>query len=278
MSTFLIQLRNELGFMDDFCNSLVESCLYQNWYKQETYHNLYTSFNYDEAVSFESNRRVDINSLMTSGDAVIPVGSIEFVQKAMQRFYKVLRIEPINIPGELMSKEFTARNVVRVKSLNELRDYVQENDNVQSWFIKSDTMCKSAVTGTYRSSEILKTGFSEDKYLVSTLVDIVAEWRVFVYRDEIMDCKQYSGSWKSTPNVSFIEKAVKKYILHPPAYTLDVAMLKNGDMAVIEAHNFISCGLYGFNDVKYLPQMFDKAFRFEIGPKWAEGQKYKEYR
>jgi hypothetical protein len=46
----------------------------------------------------------------------------------------------------------------------------------------------------------------------------------------------------------------------PVAYTLDVGVNKKHTF-IIEAHDFFSCGLYGFADLKLLPLMFYRWFR-----------------
>jgi len=45
----------------------------------------------------------------------------------------------------------------------------------------------------------------------------------------------------------------------PRAYTLDVGINVFGT-TIIEVHPFVSCGLYGFHDLKVLPQMFLAGF------------------
>ena len=56
---------------------------------------------------------------------------------------------------------------------------------------------------------------------------------------------------------------VRAFANAPKAYTLDVAVLRNGQTAVIEVHNFISCGLYGFTNHR-LPLRYLDGIRFEL--------------
>ena len=62
------------------------------------------------------------------------------------------------------------------------------------------------------------------------------------------------------------ETMVKAFTNTPKAYTLDVAVLRNGQTVVIEVHNFISCGLYGFASPK-LPLMYCDGIYFELEQK-----------
>lgn len=42
----------------------------------------------------------------------------------------------------------------------------------------------------------------------------------------------------------------------PEAYTIDVGVTSDGNTVLIEVHDFFSCGLYGFDDAKNLPNMY----------------------
>lgn len=52
---------------------------------------------------------------------------------------------------------------------------------------------------------------------------------------------------------------ITAYTNSPRAYTLDIGINEFGT-TVIEVHPFVSCGLYGFHDLKVLPQMFIAGF------------------
>jgi hypothetical protein len=66
--------------------------------------------------------------------------------------------------------------------------------------------------------------------------------------------------------VGVIKEMIADYKSAPVAYTLDVAVCDSHTFAddigtvVIEVHDFFSCGLYGFNDIKY-PNMLHRWFR-----------------
>ncbi|MNY01093.1 hypothetical protein D3C86_1336070 [compost metagenome] len=62
------------------------------------------------------------------------------------------------------------------------------------------------------------------------------------------------------PDVKLINDMISTYNDCPPAYTLDIGMNEDIGSFIIEVHNFYSCGLYGFNDWKILPQMFLRSF------------------
>ena len=64
-----------------------------------------------------------------------------------------------------------------------------------------------------------------------------------------------TGDFTIFPNIDKINKMIFKSA--PVAYTLDVAIC-DGATVVIEVHDFFSCGLYGFSDLKILPYMFSQ--------------------
>jgi hypothetical protein len=63
-----------------------------------------------------------------------------------------------------------------------------------------------------------------------------------------------------------VEDCIKEIGDSITAYTLDVAMLKSGRSVVLEIHNFVSCGLYGFDDAAIIPMLIN-AFKEDIKSK-----------
>ena len=49
----------------------------------------------------------------------------------------------------------------------------------------------------------------------------------------------------------------------PRSFTLDIGVTSNGNTVIIEAHNFISCGLYGFEHLNIIPNMVISAYKQE---------------
>jgi hypothetical protein len=59
-----------------------------------------------------------------------------------------------------------------------------------------------------------------------------------------------------------IEAMIIDFKSAPIAYTLDVGINKNTNTVfLVEAHDFFSCGLYGFADHRIYPQMLYRWFR-----------------
>ena len=88
----------------------------------------------------------------------------------------------------------------------------------------------------------------------NVLTDIKSEWRGFVHNKKLVGLNNYLGDFTVFPDVSIINKMIAEYKNSPPSYTIDVAVCEHGTV-LLEVHNFVSCGLYGFNDHKLLPLM-----------------------
>jgi len=177
----------------------------------------------------------------------IPVGSVEFVSYYLMKYYG-LQPSPINIPEELMKELFLRRDV----------KYGTEKDVEDGKFVKSHDQIKGFV-------EILdgRNHVKPGNYLISEVVDIESEWRVFVYNGKIVGLQNYSGDFMTFPNIDMLKAMVMEYKNCPPAYTLDVGINKRGTF-VIEVHDFFSCGLYGFTAHSILPFMFSRWFHWYI--------------
>jgi hypothetical protein len=90
-----------------------------------------------------------------------------------------------------------------------------------------------------------------------------------VYGDTLVGMCNYSGDFTRIPWDVPIYSMIKKLGGKWPAYTLDVAVISeyvsevdNFEFKVvpIEVHEFFSCGLYGFQYYRILPQMFIRTF------------------
>jgi hypothetical protein len=168
----------------------------------------------------------------------IPIGSVEFV-----RYYLVENgwgnPKPKNIPEDLLP--WAGRTVINGT----------EKDIIGEKFVKSNDMIKSF-------AEIC-TEAPPGNYQISDVIEIESEWRAFVYQGKLVGLQNYSGEFDIFPDVHKIWDMIKAYKSQPVAYTLDVA-LSNGNTVIMEVHDFFSCGLYGFSDLKILPFMFSKWF------------------
>ena len=93
--------------------------------------------------------------------------------------------------------------------------------------------------------------------------DILSRWRVFIFEDRILDCRCYLGNGFEPPERKFIQRFVELWKNKPKAMAIDIGVMKNGGNIIIDAQNFMSCQLYGFQS-RYLPSMFAAGYKFEL--------------
>ena len=191
------------------------------------------------------------------GAMLIPVGSIEFVEQCLTQWYGVNKcLSRLYIPEVLRS--FANRWYGIADSKEQVKDIAKTF--IGGVFLKSASKVKCDYAGIYHTSDTLP---DDTAYFVSEVVDIRSEWRVFVYRGKIMGIQNYAGDFWKMPDKEDVCHMVQAFTDAPNAYTLDVAVLEDGTTAVIEVHNFLSCGLYGFKSAK-LPQMYRDGILWEL--------------
>jgi hypothetical protein len=172
-----------------------------------------------------------------------PIGSNQFVLSYLEKYYG-LTPKPVNIPKELLKKEYTNRNII----------FGTEKDVTANKFVKSVDKIKFFTEYVMNPNNV-----PPGNYLISDIIEIGSEWRAFVYKQELIGLQCYSGDFTLFPDVVTIHNMISEYKTAPIAYTLDVGVCKNKTF-IIEVHDFFSCGLYGFNDFRYLPFMFYRWF------------------
>ena len=93
--------------------------------------------------------------------------------------------------------------------------------------------------------------------------------------DELVGCQWYSGDFLEFPGRTRIRELVDQWVGprslggYGKTGTLDLAVTldfnrpgaQSTPTVVMEAHDFYSCGLYGFSDYQKLPGMFSRGWR-----------------
>lgn len=187
----------------------------------------------------------------------VPIGSVEFVNGHLLN-HGFGKLTHETIPQGLRQPYFLGREVLTGKW-----EEVQAlpGDEV---FVKPGRYPKSFEAMTLgKNAALLPTPLQkadEPLFLSEVLHDIASEWRVFVRRGDIMDLRPYSyDAWPVVPDESMVRQMIDAYIDAPPAYALDVAVLGSGRTVLIEVHDFIAIGLYGFESPA-LPAMYASAW------------------
>ena len=211
----------------------------------------------DDTISVESCTLAELPSKITTD--VTPVGTIEFINEVLKLGHGFAPMKPINIPKSLWRAEYLWRKCAVVNSAEEIRQKFSQW-NASKLFIKSNSKLKADYTDIYSPTDTLP---EDTEYFVSEVVDFVSEWRCFVYRGQLKGIKNYLGDPWTPPNKNFVGDCIQEIGQDIIAYTLDVGVTASGETAVIEVHNFVSCGLYGFADPAIIPMLIN-GFRREV--------------
>jgi hypothetical protein len=185
-------------------------------------------------------------------DAYVPVGSVDFVSAYLKTFYPHAKgaLLPINVPECLFP--FAGRGIRNILSAEDM----PKLDPGKIIYKKNLSLNKHPDNGPVANPSAKEcVGFQ-----ISTEIDILSEWRVFVFHGNILDIRNYAGDCFAYPSPERIKYIVRQYNNAPAAWTLDVAVKKTGETVVIECHRFFSCGLYGFADYTKLPYMLSQTW------------------
>lgn len=205
--------------------------------------------------SYESNKESRV-----CDDYTCPVGTIPFVERCLQ-----LHENPIEIPVYLRTDEFLKRDYRFVK-WNEVprngRFFLKDASNLKKFgkivnadYEISDELWNYKPKNRFDSTLILS---KQSDYIVSSLFSVKSEYRIYVFGNSIEQIICYDGDCTLFPNMNLVKKAVtlintnEKWL---KSYTIDV-MVNDRETALIEIHNFTSCGLYGTLWSDYLIQAY----------------------
>ena len=195
----------------------------------------------------------------------IPIGSIEFVETFLSSRYGIDHLTPIFIPPQIQPKRKTSI----VTGSAGVQAFMRQN-GLDMVFVKSAARVKGDTCSIIQMEDIALLGLkSNEPYFVSEPVDIVSEWRIFVKRGRVVGVRNYGGDEWVVPDRTTVLSMVNAYhVVSPFSYTLDVAAIQNSNGTVytdiVEVHNFISCGLYGFDTANDLLTMLIDGIHWEI--------------
>jgi hypothetical protein len=181
------------------------------------------------------------------------VGSVEFMRKIFDKLGKSPRV-PDNSNRE---EEFIKLSEVRTRI-----------ENGETLFVKPKQI--KLFTGMVVNKQFV---FSLNPYPDDTDVivskpfksEIVSEWRCYVRKniigDPIVDIRCYSGDPFVIPKKEFILELFNQNILiYPKSYTIDVAILENGENTVVEYNDMWAIGNYGIENEKYVSLLKERYF------------------
>ena len=234
---FVIQTKKG-QILTDIGKAIVEAVDYQKWYNAENYSLSYRLQQHYEKIQEDE----------------IPVGTIEWTERVSH-----VSIPATNLPEKFRVAPYVFRHIYIVDR-DGLKALFTETAGKRKLFIKSDTHAKVFDPILAKTIEEVPM---DTRYFCSEPVEIHAEWRLFFFRGETLDVKCYSGSW--TEPLTLEEVKIIKDIFHRAkmpyvAGTVDIARTNYG-IEWLEIHNFIACGLYGFDRPDKIIQMAYSAWK-----------------
>ena len=186
-------------------------------------------------------------------NSYIPVGTIEFVTKYLNKFGYCSHEVPIEIPKYLQTNEFLKRDysickwdkIPRqgeffLKDVSKLKKY---GSITNATYNDIDELFNYKPKSTFDATLVLD---KNHLYQVSSILPIKTEYRVYVIGHEIIAITPYEGSPLNLPDTKLLQKAVGLIQLNEKwlqSYTIDIAV-GNFGTAILEIHNFTSVGLY----------------------------------
>ena len=192
---------------------------------------------------------------------IIPIGGLDFMRKALDYLGASDRaLTPIEVPDCLLKFVGRLYSKYTGKELLDMPKEFRENH-----FIKDIDHLKKFNNLLYLGNDIANMIEPDTNYSVSSIVKFKSEYRVFVHRGEIKAVQNYLGDVLTFPKRDVIVDCVEILSKHMPelkSYTLDIGV-RDGLTCVIEVHNFISCGLYGFYD-EVLLDMLANGVEYEL--------------
>lgn len=276
MVKFLLEKKNNISELFDFEFILLKSLGYMKWSNPlEDYLIEYIEFDkliyldksYNEFIPIGNLKFIDIFS------KVVHLGNKEPIKEILSnnsisnedklnKIYYLKSVIPLNVPDFLNCFSGIERDL-RIVSKEDVI-------NLKNVYIKSIERYKGDSNLNHLGFWD-KNNFEEDFYLVSNLIDIDCEYRVFVLNDNILDIKMYVGNWDcyNLLDLSIVSDVVKTIKNNrnledfPLCYTLDF-YINNNKTYLMEVHPFVSCGLYGFNDLSKIFNMFIFGYKYYL--------------
>ncbi len=267
MNTIIFEVDRESGMLSPDVISIYDSYKYLDWIRRSKQNNIGFASIKDSWVWYETVPELIMNvneigikpycnktlNKYSNIDDIIAIGSIEFTGKFIGK-----PIKSLNIPTDLNNKKYTSRDIFPIMDKIELGHKL---DKYNELFIKGCDRPKALDPIIIHKGQDIS--ILPDKVMASEVIDIIAEWRAFIFRKKIIDCKQYLGDYWQSFNTSLLTEAVNDWKNSPSAYTLDIGLTRDNRTVIIEAHNFLSCGLYGFECGDKLALMSSVAFKEE---------------
>lgn len=207
-------------------------------------HNFYLAYEGFHQMGFETIPFCEQSELKNSSKEDIIVG---YVNNVRERLYHFGIITPeMDYPDSL--NKYLGRKIWH-STINTI------NSHPELWNIFVKPVEDKKFTGVVVRSpkDLIGCGTSGANVdvICSEIIDIRAEWRVFVRYGHILDVRRYKGDWRIHYDPSVIENAIKDFTEAPAGYAIDFGVTADGKTILIEVNDGYSLGSYGLIENYY---------------------------
>ena len=181
------------------------------------------------------------------------VGSIDGMSMLFKNIGKYPT--PIDFPVSVVKSGLLNREIVTMKLNDFVNDFKRTN---KPMFVKpvQTKLFDGALISKQEHLSYLR--LENCDVFVCDPIEILSEHRVYVHNKKAIYSCNYSGDFRISPDFSYADKLIDAYKEQPIAYTIDVAILKDGSMTVIEFNDFWAIGSYGLYCLNYAEMLLDR--------------------
>jgi hypothetical protein len=181
----------------------------------------------------------------------IAVGSIDFMNDVF------IRLGLKNIPNVPKVSE----SACAILTLGQVREYFKNLPQEETKFIKPVQRKRFGGFLINNVNYVSLNGFPDELnvYLFEKFSKkIISEYRIYIHRDKIIDCRNYSGMFSVLPDFNFVKKHISLNKNFPCSYTIDIGIFSDGENVVVEYDDMWSVGNYGVENTLYLEMLIDR--------------------
>lgn len=184
------------------------------------------------------------------------------IGNVQQHLLRQFKIDTTNInfdyPEELT--KYLNRNVYQ-STLGDIHNMIK-NGVDEPFFIKPANEQKLFTGVLVNSFSDIPPLFNmETKVWVSEPIDLVSEFRCFIYYGKLIGVKNYKGNPFKIIDSNIVLNAIKDFSQQPKAFSLDFGLTRDNKTVLIEANDSHSLGGYGLVPFQYARM---------ISARWAE--------
>lgn len=184
-------------------------------------------------------------------------GYVSVVKAALRS----LGAEPRDIDGQPPDeiREFYGRRLWAT-TMEEVRAHWHEGRRV---FVKPLNVTKAftgfVTTGTLSDFTATSTLPDDFEVLCSEPVEFISEYRLFVNRGMIIDCRRYRGDYRRVVDVDTTATAILAAFKSAPiSWALDLGLTADGRTLIVEVGDAYSLGCYGMPAIPYAQMIIDR--------------------